>query len=196
MNIAHKINEFISKRPEWKNELNLLRKLTLNCELEETFKWQFPTYTWEGKNIVGLGAFKEYVGLWFFQGVFLEDKHNKLINAQEGKTQAMRQWRFQSINEMDEQLIVQYIKEAIQNQKEGKELKPNKGKPLEIPEILEEKLNGDPQLKDSFGKFTPGKQREFTEHIQEAKRKETKLKRIEKVVGMIKDGIGLNDKYR
>jgi uncharacterized protein YdeI (YjbR/CyaY-like superfamily) len=44
--------------------------------------------------------------------------------------------------------------------------------------------------------LTPGKQREYAEYITEAKKDETKLKRIEKIIPMIKAGIGLNDKYK
>ncbi|MBK7633096.1 MAG: hypothetical protein IPJ13_01585 [Saprospiraceae bacterium] len=44
--------------------------------------------------MVGLAAFKSYTGIWFFQGGLLDDKQQFLMNAQEGKTKAMRQWRF------------------------------------------------------------------------------------------------------
>jgi uncharacterized protein YdeI (YjbR/CyaY-like superfamily) len=37
-------------------------------------KWGIPTYTVNGKNLVGIGAFKTYVGLWFFNGSFLKDE--------------------------------------------------------------------------------------------------------------------------
>ena len=41
-----------------------------------------------------------------------------------------------------------------------------------------------------------GKQREYSEYIIEAKREETKQKRVEKIIPMIKIGAGLNDKYK
>jgi len=69
--------------------------------MTETIKWSAPVYTFEGKNLVGLGAFKSYVGLWFFQGSLLNDKKKKLINAQEGKIKALRQWRFNSVKEIE-----------------------------------------------------------------------------------------------
>jgi uncharacterized protein YdeI (YjbR/CyaY-like superfamily) len=43
--------------------------------------------------VVGIGSFKSYFGLWFHQGALLSDDENVLINAQEGKTKALRQWR-------------------------------------------------------------------------------------------------------
>jgi len=39
-----------------------------------------------------------------------------LINAQEGTTRALRQWRFQTLDEINSELIHQYVTEAIQNQ--------------------------------------------------------------------------------
>jgi uncharacterized protein YdeI (YjbR/CyaY-like superfamily) len=44
--------------------------------------------------------------------------------------------------------------------------------------------------------MTPGKQREYCEYISEAKRDATKLKRLEKIIPMIIEGVGLNDKYK
>lgn len=180
---------------QWKELLTALRKILLSTELVETIKWGIPTYTINNKNVIGMGAFKTYAGIWFFNGVFLRDEMNVLINAQEGQTRGMRQWRFQDLSELDHDLIKAYVEEAIANQKEGKEIKPQK-KDLIIPPELEKALNQDPKLKEYFNKFTTGKKREFAEHISEAKRDETKLKRLEKIKGLILQQIGLNDKYR
>ena len=190
--------DFIKGYPQWETELQKLRDIILQIEtLDETIKWGAPTYTFKGKNIVGLGAFKSYVGLWFFQGVFLKDASNVLMNAQEGKTKAMRQWRFSSISEINPELVRTYILEAIQNQKEGKEVKPErKNKPVQIPEVLQEALHNKTDLKTAFSKLSPSKQREYSEYIETAKRDATKQKRLEKIIPMILDGKGLNDQYK
>lgn len=189
-------DEFIAHFPEWKNELGKLRSLLLTTELEEKIKWGFPVYTLKNKNVIGLGAFKSYVGLWFYQGVFLKDEKKVLINAQEGKTKAMRQWRFSSEKEMDEKLISVYILEAIQNQKDGKEIKATKNKELILPDEMVEYFSKNKNMKIAFEKFTPGKKREFVEYIKEAKRDATKIKRLEKISTMILEGVGLNDRYK
>ncbi|MFN4764445.1 YdeI/OmpD-associated family protein [Gillisia sp. Q332] len=54
----------------------------------------------------------------------------------------------------------------------------------------------DKDLRNAFSGLSPGKQREYSEYIIEAKRDETKQKRIEKIIPMIKVGMGLNDKYK
>ncbi|WP_425658696.1 YdeI/OmpD-associated family protein [Tenacibaculum ascidiaceicola] len=192
-----KVTQYIQDKSNWAQELNLLRSVFLDLPVEETIKWGAPVYVYKGKNIVGLSAFKNYCGLWFFQGSFLTDKEEVLVNAQEGKTQAMRQWRFNQLDEINTVLIKRYVLEAIKNSEEGKELKPKKNtKPLIIPKKLQLELDRNDRLKETFSEFTLSKQREFTDYISEAKRETTKEKRLEKIIPMILNGIGLYDKYK
>ena len=41
-----------------------------------------------------------------------------------------------------------------------------------------------------------GLQREYADYVADAKRDDTKLRRIEKIMPMISAGVGLHDKYR
>ena len=129
---------------------------------------------------------------------FSRIRRKKLINAQEGKTKGLRQWRFESADEVkaSRDLILSYAEEAIQNQLDGKVVKVERKAGVAIPEQLQKELDSDATLAERFASFTPGKQREFANHVAEAKREETKLKRIDKIKPMILDGVGLNDKYR
>lgn len=192
------VEEFISNNEQWAEALSFLRTTLLDSDLVETVKWGSPVYTYQNKNIVGIGGFKSYVGLWFYQGALLLDEQHKLINAQEGVTKALRQWRFDSLDEIkaNEDLIMAYTVEAIQNQIDGKEIKPKSKKELKIPSELLDLLSENPVLKMAFEQFTPFKQREFSEYIEDAKRTSTKQKRLEKITPMILIGEGLNDKYR
>lgn len=192
-----KVTQYILDKNNWTQELNLLRSVFMDLPVEETIKWGAPVYVHKGKNIVGLSAFKNYCGLWFFQGSFLVDKEKVLVNAQEGKTQAMRQWRFNELGEIDTILIKQYVLEAIKNSEEGRELKAKKNtKPIIIPKELQLELDKNDRLKETFNEFTLSKQREFINYISEAKRVATKEKRLEKIIPMILNGIGLYDKYK
>jgi uncharacterized protein YdeI (YjbR/CyaY-like superfamily) len=190
-----KVTAYIEKKAAWSDGLNQLRTILATLPLEETVKWGAPFYTSGGKNIVGMSAFKSYFGLWFIQGALLKDEQKVLINAQEGKTSAMRQWRFGSAEEIDADLIKAYVLEAIDNQQQGKEIKPKK-KPLVIPELLQQALDVDAELKEKFESLTLGKKRDYADHISDAKREATKLSRLEKIVPMILQGIGLYDKYK
>jgi len=143
---------------------------------------------------VGIGAFKNYVGLWFFQGALLKDTGNNLINAQEGKTKALRQWRFAHMDDIDPKLIHDYVEESMTNQKLGKVIKPQR-KPLVVPAELKIALNEN-NLEEIYNLLNLTNKRDFTGYILEAKRPETKQKRIDKIIPMIRKGIGLNDKYK
>lgn len=188
---------YIEKKEKWKTELELLRKTLLSTKMEETIKWGAPTYVYKGKNIVGLAAFKNYCGLWFFQGGLLKDSHKVLMNAQEGKTKAMLQWRFFSLGEIDVNLIIEYALEAMQNVDEGKEIKSDRTKKeLIIPELLQNTLDTNADFKTQFETFTLSKKREYADYISEAKREATKQKRLEKIIPMILNGVGLYDKYK
>lgn len=190
------VDEYIDNEEKWGDELRQLRAILNSTELEETVKWGGPCYTFEGKNLVGLGAFKSHVALWFFQGALLADHDNVLVNAQDGKTKALRQWRMESKKEIKTRLIKAYIKEAILLQQQGEEIKPARGKPVVLPPELQKAFAADKKTRTHFASLTPGKQREYAEYIADAKRQETKLKRLEKILPMIQEGQGLNDKYR
>ena len=191
------VTEYIDKQDFWKEELVLLRSILNELPLVEDIKWGIPAYIFNGKNILGMSAFKNYVGLWFHQGVFLKDKANLLINAQENKTKALRQMRFTSIAEIDQKLVKNYVLEAIENCKAGKEIKPTKNtKPVVLPSELKLILNSNKALKVAFYKLTLSKQREYAEYISTAKRENTKNIRIEKIIPLIKGGKALNDKYK
>ncbi|WP_397362295.1 YdeI family protein [Olleya sp. R77988] len=192
------VEEYIEINADYKEALELLRDLLLSTSLDETIKWSAPVYSHKGKNVVGLGAFKQYFCLWFFNGVFLKDKHNMLHNAQEGKTKALRQLRFTTLEAINKPLVLDYIKEAIDNQKLGKELKPVRTttKDIIIPEELIKVFKSNTDLNIAFKGLSPSKQREYCNYITEAKREATKLSRLEKIIPMIIDSKGLHDKYK
>lgn len=196
MALVKTVDDFIEKQVDWKVPLIKFRELCQQSELEESIKWGIPVYSHQGKNIAGLVAFKSYVGIWFYQGVFLKDPHHKLVNAQEGTTKAMRQLRFHSEEEVDYTLVKEYISEAIQNQKDGKEIKPDTKKPLIVPEELQNVLEENAALQKAFDSLCLTKRRDYAEYISSAKREATRITRLEKIIPMIQKGIGLHDKYK
>ena len=103
--------------------------------------------------------------------------------------------RFTSVNEIDEKLILAYIKEAIEIEEKGLVI-PKEKKETIIPELLQNELDKNHELLTKFNEFSPYKQREFIEHLTSAKQEKTQLVRLEKIIPMILEGKGLNDKYR
>ena len=197
MKKIYSVEEYIEENSHFSDALKVLRTLINATELVETVKWNAPVYTINNKNVIGLGAFKNHFGIWFFNGVFLKDEQNLLVNAQENKTKALRQMRFTSIDEINKNIVLKYIKEAIENQKLGKEIKPDRSKKETIiPTLLQDMLNTNSDLNNAFQALTPGKQREYCEHIASAKREFTKQSRLDKITPMILQGVGLHDKYK
>lgn len=188
--------EYISCHSHWENELRQLHEMLLHTDLKTDIKWGAPVYTIKEKNVVGIGAFKNHIAIWFFNGALLKENTTLLVNAQEGKTKALRQIRFKKGDQIKESELLPYIKEAIQNQKDGMLVKPDNDKVLILPPELNDVLKNDPELQNCFNELSPGKQREYSEYILQAKRQNTKISRIEKIIPMIKSGIGLNDKYK
>lgn len=179
----------------WIEELELLKSIINKTELVETTKWGGIVYTINNKNVIGIGGFKNFFTIWFFNGVFLKDPLKILVNANEGVTKSLRQWRFTSINEINEKLILAYIKEAIANEKDGKSIKPTK-KEIVISDFFQSHLENDPLFAAAFYKFSPYKQKEYLEYIDSAKQEKTKIARFDKIKILILENIGLNDKYR
>lgn len=196
MGYAKSVNEFYSRPSLYAQQLGILRNLMLDAGLEETLKWGIPVYMAHKKNIAGVSSFKSYFGIWFYQGALLEDSAGVLMNAQEGKTVAMRQWRFAEDDPIDETLILRYLQEAIEHAKEGREIKPEKAKPIVIPAELKKAFLEDATLKQQFDALSKSCRREYAEYIAEAKRQETRLRRLEKSIAMIREKKGLHDQYK
>ncbi len=181
---------------KWANELNRLVEIIAKTELVLATKWGMNVFTCNNKNVLGCIALKHYFALWFYNGVYLSDNAQKLQLAKDEKAKAMRQWRFASIDEIDEKLILQYVFEAIENEKAGKTWKPNKNNSFEIPTELEQALAIDEVFDIAFKNLSVYKQKEYANHIQSAKQEKTKQQRIEKSKLLILSGLGLNDKYK
>lgn len=195
MQMAKSVEDYFDLNADSREILEKLRSILLRTELTEELKWGIPYYTLNKKQVIGMAAFKTYTGLWFTNGVFLSDPKHVLINASENKTKGLRQWRFNESDEVDEDLVHAYILEAIENQKAGKEVKPE-AKKLELPEELDQALKTNSDLKLAFEELTRGKQIEYAEHIGSAKQDATRINRLRKSIPMILNNVGLNDKYR
>ncbi|MFM2230743.1 MAG: hypothetical protein RL607_2001 [Bacteroidota bacterium] len=179
----------------WQHELEGLKELLATTELVETTKWGGIVYTLNGKNVLGLGGFKNYFTIWFFNGVFLKDELGVLVNANEGVTKGLRQWRFAHWDAVNAKEVLHYVQEAIANERAGLTIKPEKKARMECA-YLDAALARDSGLRSAFERFTLSKQNEFLEYIATAKQEATKASRLEKIKPLILAGSGLNDRYK
>ena len=196
MQRAKSVDDYIRNASHWKEEIGRLREILRATPLTEELKWGGPCYTYKGKNIVGIGGFKSYFGLWFHQGALLKDEKKILINAQEGRTRALRQWRMQHAKDIKPAIIKRYVKEAMTLVDQGQEIKADRAAPIEVSDELSKAMRRHKGATASFRNLRRGLQREYADYVASAKRDDTKQNRIAKILPMIFAGVGLNDKYR
>ncbi|WP_139488278.1 YdeI/OmpD-associated family protein [Brevibacillus dissolubilis] len=189
-----KVDEFLSKATQWKEEYEKLRNIVLDCEVTEEFKWMHPCYTFDQKNIVLIHGFKEYCALLFHKGALLQDAHGILIQ-QTKNVQAARQIRFTHVQEIVEMepILKAYIHEAIEVEKAGLEVHFKSNSEFIIPEELQSKFDEIPALQTAFEALTPGRQRAYILYFSEPKQSKTRESRVEKYLQQILNGKGLKD---
>lgn len=180
----------------WSEELAILKSILEKAPLDKAIKWHAEVFTFQGKNIVSYGGFKNHFAVWFYNGVFLKDPYQVLVNAQEDKTKGMRQWRFKSKSEIQESRILEYIYEAIEVEKQGLKIEIDRNLNFTTEPTLEAGLHEDQAFREAFEKLTPGKRKEYNQYIIEAKQQTTKETRLAKIKPMVLLGVGLNDKYK
>ena len=185
MKRAKSVDDYIRNAAQWRPELKRLREILKGTELEEAVKWGAPCYTWNGKNVVGIGGFKSYFGLWFHQGALLDDTAGVLINAQEGKTKALRQWRMSAAKDIKPAIIRRYVKESIAHIDAGQEIKADRTKPIVVPGELQNAMRRQKGATAAFRELRPGLQREYANYVAEAKRDESRWQRPQRPVSLI-----------
>ena len=189
-----KVDAFLSKAKQWREEFEKLRMIVLDCGLTEEFKWMHPCYTLDNRNVVLIHGFKEYCALLFMKGALLKDSQGILVQQTEN-VQAARQARFTNVQEIVKlkPVLKVYIQEAIAVEKAGLEVTFKKTSEFNMPEEFRKKLNEMPALKTAFEALTPGRQRGYLLYFSAAKQSQTREARIEKCLDRIFDGMGLND---
>ncbi len=180
----------------WREELETLRQIVLECGLTEEVKWGFPCYTYDNKNIVMVSAFKEYTCISFFKGSLLKDKE-KILQKHGESSQSVRIIKYTNTEQIIKQvdIIKTYIKEAVELEISGQKVEFRKN-PEPIPVELIETFSNDPEFKKAFYALTPGRQRGYIIYFSQPKNTQTRITRIEKSRQNILSGIGLNDKYK
>lgn len=180
----------------WTEELEKLRKIVLDCGLTEELKWGVPCYTYMGKNVAIVSAFKDYCAISFFKGALLADTEGILKSPGES-SQATRLIKFTSNQEiiMLEAILKAYIFKAVEVEKAGLKIEFRKN-PEPVPDELQQKLNEDLFFKTAFESLTPGRQRGYIIYFAQAKQSKTRVARIEKCTSKILNGEGLNDAYK
>src|ERR1700754_2585105 len=189
-----RVDTYLSKAQKWQKEMKKLRMIILDCGLAEELKWGKPCYVFEKSNIVVIQEFKEYCAVLFFKGVLLNDPEGVLIKTGEN-TRVGRQIRFNNVQEIVElePVLKAYIYEAVEVEKAGLKVTLKKAPEPAVPPEFKSKLDKSPALKTAFKALTPGRQRAYIFYFSSPKQSKTRESRVEKCVGAILKGKGLND---
>lgn len=166
-------------------------------EVEETIKWGMPHFEYKGV-LCNMAAFKQHCSFGFWKGKQLSDK-NKII-AQVGNTAMGSFGKITSLKDLPaDKIIVAYLKEAKQLNEApavAKAVKkPAQRKALVIPDDFMKLLQKHKNCLTTFQNFSYSHQKEYIEWITEAKREETRQKRIKSAIEMLKEGKSRNWKY-
>jgi uncharacterized protein YdeI (YjbR/CyaY-like superfamily) len=185
------VDGYLRKAKRWQEEMEKLRRISLDCGLTEELKWGKPCYTFQKSNIVIIQGFKEFCALLFCKGALLNDPNGILKKF---GWQAARRIPFTNVREIVEMepILKTYIREAIEAEKAGLKMTFKKN-PEPIPEELQNKLDAIPALKAAFAALTPGRQRGYILYFSGAKQSKTRESRVEKCMQQILNGKGLND---
>jgi uncharacterized protein YdeI (YjbR/CyaY-like superfamily) len=189
-----KIDEYINSASNWQEEMRFLRKIALECNLEEELKWGVPCFTFNKKNIILIHAFKDFCGFGFFKGSLLKDEEGILSKPGENSNSS-RISKVTSTQEIKdkEALLKAYLFEAIEIEKAGLKVKVKEVSEYSVPEELIEQFDKSSEFKIAFEKLTPGRQKAYLLHFSEAKQSNTRTSRIEKYIPRILNGKGFND---
>jgi uncharacterized protein YdeI (YjbR/CyaY-like superfamily) len=166
----------------------------LTCpQVEETLKWKMPTFMYHGM-LCGMAAFKQHCTFGFW-------KHALVVGEEQaGDAQAMGQFgRIARIADLpSKKILAGYIKKAMQLNEDGVKAPRATSKRKPAPRVSDDlaaALKKNRKAAATFAAFSPTNQREYIEWITEAKREETRAKRLATAVEWMAEGKIRNWKY-
>lgn len=158
--------------------------------VEETLKWNQPTFMFNGKILCFMAAFKAYCSFGFWHPLMRGDEEGTVMH-QFG--------RMSGIDDLpSEAAFAKQMKAAIKIEEMGLKA-PRKKRtpkpPVKVPEDLIKALDRNAKASAAFAAFSPSHRREYVEWITEAKRPETREKRLATTLEWLADGKSLNWKH-
>lgn len=165
-------------------------------QVEEKIKWGAPSFEYKGL-MMSMVAFKNRAAVWFHKGALFDDPKN-LLEATSENTKAMRKYIISDENELDEEGLRGLVLEAISKNEKGEQVEGfnQRDSRFDQSDLLDEALAKNPRARETYKSLSDYKKREYVELIESAKQQATKERRIEKAIGLLEKGLGLNDQYR
>ena len=162
-------------------------------DVEEAIKWGMPHFLYGGRILAGMAAFKAHATFGFRGGA-------QIVGETGAEGEAMGQFgRLRSVEDLPPpEMLAKLIRKAMAGAGSGEKRTRPRGPAKPVPETppdLAEALAGAPAARSAFDAFPPSCRREYVEWIVEAKRTETRAKRIAQAVEWMSEGKRRNWKY-
>ena len=190
-----RIDSYIARQADFARPiLEHLRRVVHEAapEVEETIKWSMPHFTYKGRLFAGMAAFKAHAtfGLW---------QASEVLGETGSEREAMGQFgRIASLDDLPPEAelkaIISRAAEHAQKPPPPRPKKPPKPE-LDTPPELDAALDSNPAARATFEGFPPSCRREYVEWVVEAKRPETRDKRIAQAVEWMAEGKKRHWKY-
>jgi uncharacterized protein YdeI (YjbR/CyaY-like superfamily) len=190
-----RVDDYIAQAAEFAQPLltRLRADLHAACpELVETIKWRHPNFLLDGKILANMAAFKAHcsLGFWRREGLDGVDQPREAFGDY---------GRITSPADLPTSAEVRRkAKAAAGLIRAGAPRAPSARGPrpaLAAPDDFLQALAAHPAARQTFEGFPPGKQREYVEWVVEAKRDDTRAKRIAQSVAWLAEGKAKNWKY-
>lgn len=153
--------------------------------IAETIKWSMPFFVHDGLLLANMAAFKAHASFGFWRGSALTEP-----KAGEGMGHL---GKLTSVDDLpDEEHFAAMVQEAVAliaagDGKIKRGVRPTKPE-LPVPDALAEALAAEPLAAATFAAFAPSCRRDYCEWIDEAKREETRAKRVAEAIGWLREG--------
>ena len=190
-----RVDDYIAGKADFAKPIleELRRRVHAACpEAEETLKWGAPTFMYNGSILGNMAAFKAHAVFGFWQG--------KEVTGGSGEGAMGSFGRLTSIGDLPPEAefgnLVAKAKALIDSG--GKRPRPVKHPKAEIPvpDDLRQALDANPAAAATFEGFSPACRREYLEWITEAKRPETRAKRLAEATQWMSEGKKRNWRYQ
>ncbi|HEX8064147.1 MAG TPA: YdeI/OmpD-associated family protein [Allosphingosinicella sp.] len=191
-----RIDAYIARQAEFARPIlgHLRSAVHAACpEVEETLKWSMPHFLYRGQMLAGMAAFKAHATFGFWRA-------KEVLGETGAEREAMGQFgRLASVADLPPEAVLhELIRKAMALTDAGRRPAKPKGasKPQpETPPDLEAALSANLAARATFDGFPPSCRREYVDWVTEAKRSETRGKRIAQAVEWMAEGKRRNWKY-
>jgi len=192
-----RVDAYIAARPDFARPiLEHLRAAVhgAGVEVGETIKWGMPFFTHAGQPLANMAAFKAHCAFGFWQGAQVADRgRDGEAMGQFGRitTKAdlpgVRELR--ALVKKAAALIDAGVKPPRAPKRRERKAPPD------VPDDLAAAWRRNAAARRGYEALAPGQQREYVEWITEAKRAETRARRVAQAIDWLTEGKSKNWKY-